>query len=167
MQLAKHGIIEGNHAIVCLFYWEAKEGIDQMMLLCPISGLLWQHVFSWLGIQFVATDSLLNHFSIFCSSLCQIPSICSCKILVAACWNRWLCKNSILFKDKIIRNRDIPGKIIWLSHEWFYVKFKSLTDLSWGIEILIWLLVWFRLWEFSFGFLFIFIFELSTTYVHS
>jgi len=59
--LARRNILQNND-LACVADCGIEETTYHIFLQCAVSDILWQHVRVWLGIDFVAPNTLQNHF---------------------------------------------------------------------------------------------------------
>lgn len=97
--LAQRSILQ-NDDLACVADCGNAETTHHLFIQCAFSDIIWQHVRVWLGIDFVATNTLHNHFVQF-SSIAGMPRSTHIffKVICLACiWVLWKERNNRIFK---------------------------------------------------------------------
>jgi hypothetical protein len=108
----------------CVSGCGSDETIDHLLIYCPIFGVLWQHVKTWIGFYSVEPEHILDHFTQFAystgsfkqrRSFLQLVWLCSIYVL----WNE---RNHRLFSDKAKSAMQLLERIQITTLHWLKAK---------------------------------------------
>jgi len=94
--LHKRGVMVGD--TLCVFCGKEEESTSHIFVSCKVSIKFWNMCFSWLGINLVSHNELINHFE-------QFSCICFNKegnklwksLWVSVIWFIWKHRNKVIF----------------------------------------------------------------------
>ncbi|KEH29417.1 transmembrane protein, putative [Medicago truncatula] len=96
------------------------ETADHLFLGCNLFGSVWYLICSWLGISYVPSRLLTDHFLQF-SNLAGMPrsSHTYFKVIwLASIWAIWKDRNNYIFKNAVLDPQIILEKVKWDSFLW-------------------------------------------------
>jgi hypothetical protein len=118
--LYRKGIITNNHERSCVFCSREVEDIHHVFFNCYMSQQIWNHVFRWLGTNYIPFVDIQNHFTLFGelfkgSKFKRYRQI----IWLATTWSIWRKRNNIIFRGDFINVSTLLDQIIYISWYWY------------------------------------------------
>jgi hypothetical protein len=124
--LTRIGIIP-NTEIACVADCGISESVQHLFLGCMLSNSVWQFVWKWIGIDFVASNNISHHFVHF-SCLVGMPRstfIFFKVIWLASVWVIWKEQNYRVFKNTAYEPWTLIEKVKLNSFLWLKSKHES------------------------------------------
>jgi hypothetical protein len=129
--LFNKGIITSNYERCCVFCSVEEEDALHVFFNCHMINQVWDYIFKWMGVNFLGSSSVINHFLSF-------GGIFSGKktkkfryiIWLAATWCIWRTRNNILFRGDHINIISLVNQIVYIAWLWFIGRLRSNVDFS-------------------------------------
>jgi hypothetical protein len=124
--LVHRGILHGNDS-ACGEGCDSIENVVHLFLQYKFSGELWSHVFNWLGISFVFTDELRQHFTHFTkmAGMLLFSHLFFRIIWFVIVWVIWKERNNRIFQHTMSTPFTLIEKVKLNSFLW--LKFKKVV----------------------------------------
>ncbi|XP_058741002.1 uncharacterized protein LOC131613339 [Vicia villosa] len=106
------------------------ETIDHLFLECVVATLVWKDMAEWIGWKEVKFDSLKDSYMKW-HRYCNLKKVRKGKegvLWMAICWNMWLVRNGIVFRNDSWNINDIVWSSKILAWRWIVIGKISLTN---------------------------------------
>lgn len=122
LELAKRGILSGNHELVCPHCWKADESLEHVFLNCPTSRHVWLQMSAWMRLDIREKhNSLVSHICYF-TYVSNRSSYFSCLFFITIFWSLGTSKNKTLFHIEMLKAQKIFELSKYLAWEWWSTR---------------------------------------------
>ncbi|XP_057418457.1 uncharacterized protein LOC130712651 [Lotus japonicus] len=125
--LFKRQVFAAPEQATCSLCRISLESSWHLLFLCPVSYVIWQLVFRWLGVDSITASSPRDHFNRFKIGWNNTQRRVALSVWFATVWNLWLVRNSIVFQGGLFNHESILELVKKQSWAWAKVKVKEFS----------------------------------------
>ncbi|KAK2391015.1 hypothetical protein QL285_064512 [Trifolium repens] len=132
--LFDRGIITNSTDRNCAFCSNHVESMAHAFIHCNFSTNVWRRIFNWMGLYFINSNSIQQHFirygELIKSKATKVKNKHRHIIWLATMWCIWRGRNNIVFREDRITIGSLVDQIIYMSWFWFSGRLRSVVAIS-------------------------------------